>query len=293
MGTTQFSKPGYAGASKSAIQHHYDVGNAFYSLWLDPTLSYSCALWSDRSLTLEDAQNAKLDLLAEQASVRGAGHVIDVGCGWGALSERLVKVHGVENVTALTLSENQKSYLDSRVTSEIDVQLSNWHGFHPDRPCDAVISIEAFEAFARPGLSPAEKIAAYRDFFEHCSRWLRTGGHLVIQTIAFGSMKSGEVKEFIVDSIFPESDLPRLTEILLASEDLFEICQILNHREHYVKTLKAWATNLQRHRQQAIELVGEEAVERYRRYLLHSIIGFASGAQQLLRMTFRKRPERR
>ena len=91
------------GASAEAIQAHYDTGNAFYRLWLDPTRTYSCALW-DEADALEEAQIDKLDYHIEQAQAAGTGQVLDIGCGWGSLLERLTTAHGVERAVGLTLS---------------------------------------------------------------------------------------------------------------------------------------------------------------------------------------------
>src|SRR5277367_1783247 len=88
------------GASPEAIQAHYDVGNRFYELWLDPTLTYSCALWAGEDDTLEAAQLRKLDYIAEPALNRGAKHVLDIGCGWGALLAHL-SANGVERAVGL------------------------------------------------------------------------------------------------------------------------------------------------------------------------------------------------
>src|SRR5262249_8376700 len=101
----------YQGASTAAIQSHYDVGNQFYELWLDPTRSYSCALWDGPDDSLETAQKRKLDYLVEGARAAGTGRVLDVGCGWGGLLHRLVRIHDVKRVTGLTLSQAQADHV--------------------------------------------------------------------------------------------------------------------------------------------------------------------------------------
>src|SRR5258705_13615220 len=97
------------GASAEAIQHHYDVGNDFYTLWLDETKTYSSALWED-ARTLEEAQLRKIDYHIRQARVEGAHRVLDIGCGWGSTLKRLVEHAGVEQAVGITLSNAQADW---------------------------------------------------------------------------------------------------------------------------------------------------------------------------------------
>src|SRR4051794_23840142 len=116
------------GAAAAAIQAHYDVGNAFYQLWLDPTLSYSCALWQegDGDDQLEAAQRRKLAYHAEQSRARGRARVLDVGCGWGALLRHLVEAEGVARAVGLTLSQAQAELIASRADPRLEVRLESW-----------------------------------------------------------------------------------------------------------------------------------------------------------------------
>jgi cyclopropane-fatty-acyl-phospholipid synthase len=177
----------YRGASSSAIRHHYDVGTEFYALWLDPTLTYSCALWDGADDTLPDAQVRKLDYLAGEAGAIGAASVLDIGCGWGALLTRLVQVHGVGRAVGLTLSAEQATYVSALADDRCDVRIENWVDHRPAAPYDAIVSIGAFEHFARYGMSRADRISAYRRFFESCHAWLPSGGRLALQTNVRGN----------------------------------------------------------------------------------------------------------
>jgi cyclopropane-fatty-acyl-phospholipid synthase len=176
----------YAGASSEAIEHHYDVGNEFYRLWLDETMTYSCALWAEGD-TLERAQLRKLDHLIEGARAGGADRVLDVGCGWGALLVRLVELHGVKHATGLTLSRAQAEAVAALQDERIDVRVENWAEHEPGERYDAIISIGAFEHFARFGMTRRERVAAYRKFFAFCWELLPPGGRLVLQTNAKGA----------------------------------------------------------------------------------------------------------
>ena len=158
--STQVNQSNYQGASARAIQHHYDVGNDFYQLWLDSTLSYSSALWEENEgyENLELAQLRKLDFYINQARAKATQRDLEIGSGWGALSKRLVEVNDVEKVTTLTLSKAQLEHIKSWQNPKIEARLENWFEHSPEKPYDAIISIAAFEAFAKLGLSEAEKV---------------------------------------------------------------------------------------------------------------------------------------
>lgn len=278
------------GASGEAIQHHYDVGNNFYSLWLDPTRTYSSALWEEGE-TLEDielAQLRKIDFHIEQAKVKQAKRVLDIGCGWGALLKRLVDVHGVQSAIGLTLSKAQFQSVSELNHPRIEVRLESWTEHNPQELYDGIISVGAFEHFAKIGLSADEKIAAYRTFFQKCHDWLKPGGCISLQTIVYETAQSSDLSQFFAEEIFPESDLPRQAEIFTASDRLFEVILFRNDREHYAKTLRVWLKNLKANRTMAVSLVGEEEVKKYEKYLTLSIISMHTGATNLSRISLRK-----
>src|ERR1700712_46815 len=95
---------GNRGASAESIQHHYDLSNEFYSLWLDESMTYSCGLWEDGDDSLLASQLRKIDYLIALSSASGQERVLDIGCGWGSTMHRLVTAHAVDQVTGLTLS---------------------------------------------------------------------------------------------------------------------------------------------------------------------------------------------
>jgi cyclopropane-fatty-acyl-phospholipid synthase len=278
------------GASQQAIEFHYDVGNDFYELWLDPTLTYTCALWNDAipEDTLAKAQVRKIDFHVQQARAQGMGRVLDVGCGWGNALRRLVDHHAVQHAVGLTLSPSQADWVRSLGHPGIDVHVEDWAGHEPAEPYDAILSVEAFEAFARPRLSTAEKVKIYRTFFERCHGWLRPGGWLSLQTIAYGNSRPEDLDEFISQQIFPESDLPRLPEVMEAVERLFEVVTLRNDRDHYTRTLRVWLGSLRSKRAEAVKRAGEDTVVRYERFLRLSIYAFSVGACDLHRIALRR-----
>jgi cyclopropane-fatty-acyl-phospholipid synthase len=290
MGMTDLD---YRGASAQAIEHHYDVGNDFYTLWLDKTLSYSCALWEGEADTLPAAQERKLDYLVAGARAAGKQRVLDVGCGWGGLLRRLVERHGVAAVTGLTLSRAQAEHVARWTDDRYDVRVQNWAEHQPDRPYDAIISIGAFEHFADLGMLRIERVHAYRRFFARCHEWLPPGGRLALQTNVKGNnarMNRATVRDllFIIDRIFPESELPWPSEILEASERLFDVVSVRNDPDDYARTCRQWREGLLAHRDEAEELVGTDTVADYDRYLAAASDAFTKRHLGLVRIIFER-----
>jgi cyclopropane-fatty-acyl-phospholipid synthase len=278
------------GASAAAVRSHYDAGNEFYALWLDErTTSYTAALYEDSlDEDLGLAQERKLDLHATNASVQGAERVLDIGCGWGNLITHMVSRHGVGRATGLTLSPKQAAWIAGRGDDRLEARVEHWFDHVPDAPYDAIFSIESLEAFVKPGLSREAKVRTYRDLFERCHAWTKPGGRMSFQFISYGNAFPEDLDSFISSEIFPESDLPTLSEIAEATERLFEIVSLRNDRDHYAATLRAWLARLKARRAEAVALVGEDVVKRYEQYLRLCIYMFVSGGCDLHRVAFRR-----
>ncbi len=283
------------GASPEAIQQHYDVSNDFYGLWLDRTLSYSCALWKENEADdrLEVAQLRKIDYHIQGVQAQGTSHVLDIGCGWGAVLSRLVEEHRVAQATGLTLSPRQAERIVAGGDPRLQVRLESWADHVPTAPYDAIISLGAFEHFARPEWTEADKVDAYRAFFTHCRDWLKPGSRMALQTIAYGNLDRQESRQlpghrFLLEEVFPETDLPTLENIVAASAGLFEIVTLRNDREDYWRTCRVWFERLLAQRAEAEALVGNEVVARYLRYLKFSATLFHYGQTLLLRIAFRR-----
>ena len=276
------------GASKAAISFHYDLGNDFFRLFLDRELCYSCAMYDTQPGSFEAAQERKLEYHIEQAHADGAERVLDIGCGWGALQKRLVNQHRVKLAVGLTLSERQAEWIRAMALPGVEVRVESWSDHVPAAPYDSIISIGAFEHFARPSSTRAMRVKGYRDFFERCYGWLRPGGWMSVQSIGLGTVDRGVEGQFIAENIFPESDLPRLGEIADASEGVFEIVAVRNDRADYKRTNDEFRDRLRKNRYAAVRMVGEETVVRFDKYFRVSAAGFHRGTTNLYRITFRR-----
>lgn len=275
----------YDGTSAGAIQQHYDLGNAFYRLWLDPSMTYSAAVWEGTD-DLAQAQVAKLEHHIQASGAHGAARVLDVGCGWGSTLRRLVEDHQVGHAMGLTLSEDQHQQVRSMGLPGVDVRLESWSDHVVDEPYDAAISIGAFEHFARVDHTPEQKARAYARFFDKMHSLLRPGARLSLQSIVFGTLD--ELDPFIQQQIWPESNLPHLHELVAATRKRFEVEVLTNDRMDYARTCRAWSANLAAQRANAEALVGPEGYANYQRYLKMSARAFEVGAMGLIRVRLRR-----
>src|SRR5262249_37229316 len=279
--------PLHPGGSSAAIQHHYDIGNAFYFLWLDPSHTYSCALWSGDE-DLHAAQINKMDWHLDHCRAKRVDRLLDVGCGWGSLLRRATETYGVGRAVGLTLSAEQTRWINGLHLSNVEVHVESWTEHAPSTPYDAVISIGAFEHFARLDQSAEEKLAGYRAFLSFCHRVLKPQGRLSLQTITYENSDRSDFSQFFAEKIFPESDLPHLAEIVEAASGLFEIEILRQDRHHYARTARAWLSNLKARSAEATALVGPETVDTYKKNLGLLVVGLHTGTRNLARIGMRR-----
>lgn len=275
------------GGSAEAIRHHYDIGNDYWRLMLGPSYTYSAAMWMDPSESLEVAQQRKIDWHMTSAGVQNAKSVLEVGCGWGTILTALSQKEKIERIVGLTLSDAQAELLNNASLPNVEVLVRNWAKYEPQETFDSIISIGAFEHFAKHTETQEQKIAVYRDFFERCKKWLNPNGRLSLQTISFGNMKREDANDFMYTEIYPESDLPYLADIVEAVDGLFEVVAVRNDRLDYARSYDEWYTNLRERRDEAVEMMGEEEVIRFEKFYKMGSIGMRMNKIGLLRFCLR------
>ena len=223
------------GSSRN-ITAHYDLGNAFYSKWLDESMTYSSALYTQPGQTLEQAQEAKLDLIIERLQLKGGERVLEIGCGWGALAERLAR-EGC-HVTGITLSPSQLAYAQNRIqeaglSDRVDLRLQDYRDLTGQ--FDRIVSIEMIEAVGRefwPG------------YFAKLRNCLMPDGRIVLQAITiedsrFASYANGA--DFIQHYIFPGGLLPSPSAMReqIAAAGL-SLADMFSFGDSYALTLQEW-----------------------------------------------------
>lgn len=238
--------------SRRNIAAHYDLSNDFFRLWLDETLTYSCALFRSADESLADAQVNKLEAICQKALLAPGQRVLEIGCGWGSFALHAAKEHGVF-VTALTISEAQRALASQRVDAaglagQVTVQSEDYRDARGQ--FDRIVSIEMLEAVGLDHLGT---------FFRTCERLLRPGGVMVVQTIAvpdrmFAAQRDGV--NWIQLRVFPGSALPSIGAIERAvSRTSFQIRDVADIGSHYPETLRCWRETFQA-RETAVHALG-------------------------------------
>jgi cyclopropane-fatty-acyl-phospholipid synthase len=264
-----------------AVQSHYDRSNEFFKLWLDPSMTYSCAYFEERpGMTLEEAQYAKRKLALDKLNLEPGMTLLDIGCGWGSTMRHAVQEYDV-NVIGLTLSENQLAH-DKQKFAEMDsprrkeVRLQGWEQF--DEPIDRIVSLGAFEHFA-DGAGDAG-FERYDTFFKKFYNLMPDDGRMLLHTIIIPTAEEGKELglkanmsllrfiKFILTEIFPGGRLPQIPLVdEYSSRAGFKVERYHRIGSNYVPTLNAWAAALEANKEKAIELQGQETYDIYMHYL--------------------------
>ncbi|MCY0947565.1 MULTISPECIES: class I SAM-dependent methyltransferase [Streptomyces] len=261
-----------------AIRHHYEVSNDFYRLLLGPSMMYSGGYWEageDLNAALDEAQYRKLDKFAELAGVSPAtGRVLDIGCGWGTMLNRLTTVHGAGQAVGLTLSRTQEAFIAGLDNPRITTLVQSWADYKvadDSEKYDAAFCINALEHFVSSNLPPKERTKRYRFFFQQVAGALNPGAKFVLHTMTAEAlpMTRGLLDDlkFLQRSEFEGCHIPHLSELSAAAEGLFEIDEVVNERESFAMACRAWLVLLAERRDEAVALEGEEVVSRFERYL--------------------------
>jgi len=274
--------------SRRNIHAHYDLGNAFYRLWLDPTMTYSSAWFAgDRTQDTASAQRAKMQRALHEAGVQPGSRLLEIGCGWGGLAECAARDFGAQ-VTGLTLSAEQLAFgrqrlADAGLAGRAELRFQDYRDL-ADGPYDAIVSIEMFEAVGR---------AYWPDFFRTVHARLRPGGRACIQTITiddalFDRYVGGT--DFIQQYIFPGGLLPSPAAFRAAARAAgLEVVRELAFGGDYAETLRRWRHDFLR---QEAQVRGQGFDTRFLRtwefYLAYCEAGFDSGATDVLQFTLRR-----
>jgi cyclopropane-fatty-acyl-phospholipid synthase len=276
------------------VQHHYDLSDDFYRLFLDPTQTYSCAYFERDDMTLEQAQIAKIDLALGKLAMQPGMTLLDIGCGWGATLMRAVEKYDV-NVIGLTLSRNQQAHVEKLFAQSVSprskrVLLQGWEQFN--EPVDRIVSIGAFEHFG---------FDRYDPFFTMAYGVLPHNGVMLLHTIIQASdeeikerglpltMKIVRFVKFIMEEIFPGGRLPKVARVEdHATKAGFNLTRVQSLRLHYARTLDHWATALACRKDEAIAVQSEEIYDRYMRYLTGCAELFREGYIDVCQFTCEK-----
>jgi cyclopropane-fatty-acyl-phospholipid synthase len=280
------------GASKDAIQAQYDTGNAFFERLLGPTMGYSAGLWVEPAKrdSYDDAQVRKLDWHVDWSGADKANRVLDVGVGWGSFVGHLAARNPDALVTGLTVSDAQAGYLAERFGERVRVAPVAWQNFSSNETYDGIVNIEAIEHFARFDTRGPERVRAYREFFEFCAGRLAPGGRLSLQMTCWlnvdEDLETGYQAEF-VQNFFPETCLPRIPQIVAASDGLFHVVRLESNPRDYAYTQREWIRRL---RAMAAERAFDaELLTRHIEYYENNINGYLVGVLTLVRMALERR----
>ncbi len=259
---------------RAAIGFHYDQPVPFYRTFLDRDLVYSCAYFDDGVNTIDDAQRAKIDYSLRKLRLRPGERLLDIGCGWGALVVRAAAEYGAY-VLGVTLSERQCEEARSRISAAgagERARVERWdYRQLPATTFDKIVSIGMFEHVGR------EKLPEY---FSTAHKLLKDGGLFLNHGIAnqHRTLRDGRSSGFMDRFIFPDGELVNVGDALQFAERAgFEVRDVENLREHYTRTLRAWAANLERNRESAIAAAGEQSYRAWRLYLAGTAQGFRVG----------------
>ncbi|HLM33058.1 MAG TPA: cyclopropane-fatty-acyl-phospholipid synthase family protein, partial [Gaiellaceae bacterium] len=254
---------------REAVRHHYDVGNDFFSLFLDDSMTYSCAIFSRGAKTLEEAQETKLELVCTKLALQPGERLLDVGCGWGSFVMHAAQRHGVEAV-GITLSENQaelarKRVADAGLSDKVEIRVQDYRE----------LAGEGFDAVASIGMVEHVGESQIDVYAEQLASMLKPGGRLLnhgISRLKHGNIEGGPFSERYV---FPDGETTHVSRVILALERAgFIVQHVEEFGSDYAETLRHWIANLDDKIERAEELAGPERLRVWRLYLRAARNGF-------------------
>ena len=270
--------------SEEDVQSHYDIGNDFYEQWLDPTLTYSCAYFTDDNKDdLEQAQIAKVHHILNKLHPQKGQTLLDIGCGWGTLMLTAAKEYSLK-VTGVTLSEEQyklvqKKIYDENLQDVAEVKLEDYRKLG-DQQWDYVTSVGMFEHVGSENLG---------EYFNDLAKYLKTDGVALIHGIT--RQQGGATNAWINKYIFPGGYIPGLVEIISRIEEAhLQISDVEMLRRHYQRTLEIWDKNFNNARPEIEKKMGERFCRMWDMYLQACAASFESGNIDVVQYLLTKGP---
>ena len=280
----------------AAIHFHYDVGNAFYKLFLDRRMVYSCAYFRSQEDSLDVAQVAKLDLICRKLRLKPGERFLDVGSGWGGLVMHAAEHYGVD-ATGITLSPNQADLANERI-SEAGLADRCRVAIRDYRTLTAA---DNFDKIASVGMIEHVGLTHLPVYFESVYRALKPGGLFLNHGIvSLGEARPRSMNErifrkfwradaFIDTYVFPDGKLTATDDVIAAAEGVgFEVRDVESLREHYAMTLRHWVRSLEEKSGEAIKLVGNHTFRVWRLYMSASANAFTKAAINIIQTLLAK-----
>ena len=266
-----------------AVRHHYDVSNEFFALFLDESMTYSCAIFGTPDEPLQSAQERKLETVCSKLALREGERVLDVGCGWGSFPIHAASRHGV-SVLGITLSEPQARLARERAAAAgvgdlVEIRVMDYRELRGER-FDAIASIGMVEHVGRVQIDVyAQQLAGL----------LEPGGRLLNHGIARLCADDAEAGGFSERYVFPDAAPLHLSRVQLALERAgFVTEHVEGYAEHYARTLTHWIERLDANIERAQQLAGAERLRVWRLYLRAARSGFRSGFTSIYQVRSRR-----
>ena len=278
-----FSKSTSKLKQKKDVSSHYDIGNDFYSLWLDDTLSYSCAYFKNENDTLYDAQMNKIHHTLKKLNLKEGESLLDIGCGWGTLLIEAAKKYKVKGL-GITLSDEQYKKFSERIVEEnlqdyLEVRLMDYRDLEKSGlTFDKVVSVGMLEHVGRTN---------YDLYFKNINAVLKKGGVFVLHYIS--GMKETEGDAWIKKYIFPGGMIPSLREIInISAENNYCTVDVESLRLHYMKTLLEWYKNFEDNIDEISTKFDEKFIRMWKMYLCSCAAAFNNNITDLHQIVFTK-----
>ena len=273
----------HAKTQKQQVSSHYDLGNDFYKLWLDETMSYSCAYFKKDTDTLYEAQMNKIHHILKKLYLEEGQTLLDIGCGWGNLLIEAAKCYKVKGL-GITLSTEQHAAFKSRIQAEgltdlLDVKLMDYR--------DLIDSGLKFDRIVSVGMLEHVGRKEYPTFFKAVDAVLKEEGLCLLHYISGLTESPGDA--WIKKYIFPGGVIPSLREIItLSANHHFYTLDVESLRRHYTKTLLEWYKNFEAHLPESETMFDEKFVRMWRMYLCSCAACFNNGIVDLHQILFSK-----